>query len=157
ALAVGQSMASDYDTLRRTLLGLLAAGLVGLLLSFAGAWFLAGRALVPIEEAFRRQQGFVADASHGLPTPLTTLRSAADRLTQRRAEPLAANGELFDDMREEIARLERQAADLLTLARADLRELGLAMGDVDVGALATDIVRRSAPLAQSHGVALTCQ
>src|SRR5262249_19704860 len=31
ALAVGQSMASDYDTLRRTLLGLLAAGLVGLL------------------------------------------------------------------------------------------------------------------------------
>src|SRR5262249_45327073 len=157
ALAVGQSMAADYDTLRRPCLGLLAPGLVGLLLSFAGAWFLAGRALVPIEEAFRRQQEFVADASHELRTPLTILRSAADLLNQHRAEPLAANGELFDDMREEIARLERQAADLLTLARADLRELGLAMGEVDVGALATDIVRRSAPLAQSHGVTLSCQ
>jgi signal transduction histidine kinase len=157
ALAVGQSLAAEYDTLRRTLLGLLAAGVVGLLLSFAGAWFLAGRALVPIEDAFRRQQEFVADASHELRTPLTILRSAADLLNQHRAEPLEANGELLDDMREEIIRLERQAADLLTLARADLRELGLAMGEVDVGALANDFVRRSALLAQSYGVALTCQ
>src|SRR5437762_1706561 len=85
-VVVGQSLAPEYDTLRRTLLGLLAAGVVGLLFSFAGAWFLAGRALVPIEDAFRRQQEFVADASHELRTPLTILRSAADLLNQHRAE-----------------------------------------------------------------------
>jgi signal transduction histidine kinase len=108
-------------------------------------------------EAFRRQQEFVADASHELRTPLTVLRSATDLLYQHRAEPLAANGELFDDVRHEIVRLERQAGDLLTLARADLGELGLALGLVDVAALAGDVVRRTAPLAQSRAVTLTYQ
>ena len=154
ALAVGQSLVEEYDTLRQALLALLAAGGAGVLFSVLGGWFLAGRALVPIEEAFRRQQEFVADASHELRTPLTVLRSATDLLNKHRAEPLEANGELFDDVRQEIARLERQAGDLLTLARADLGELGLALGLVDVAALAGDVVRRAAPLAESRGVTL---
>ena len=157
ALAVGKSLVPEYDTLRQALLALLAAGGVGIAFSVLGGWFLAGRALVPIEEAFRRQQEFVADASHELRTPLTVLRSATDLLYQHRAEPLAANGELFDDVRQEIARLERQAGDLLTLARADLGELGLALGLVDVASLAGDVVRRAAPLAQSRGITLSCQ
>jgi two-component system, OmpR family, sensor histidine kinase CiaH len=154
ALAVGQSLVPEYDTLRQALLALLAAGGVGVLFSVLGGWFLAGRALVPIEDAFRRQQEFVADASHELRTPLTVLRSATDLLNKHRAEPLEANGELFDDVRQEIVRLERQAGDLLTLARADLGELGLAMGLVDVAGLAADVVRRAAPLAESRGVRL---
>ena len=91
----------------------------------AAAWFLSGRALVPIQQAFRRQQEFVADASHELRTPLTVLRSATDLLNQHRDEPLEANGELFDDMRAEIARMERLAQDLLTLARSDAGGLEL--------------------------------
>jgi two-component system, OmpR family, sensor histidine kinase CiaH len=157
ALAVGESLVPEYDTLRQALLALLAAGGAGVLFSILGGWFLAGRALVPIEEAFRRQQEFVADASHELRTPLTVLRSATDLLNRHRAEPLEANGELFDDVRQEIARLERQAGDLLTLARADLGELGLALGLVDVASLAADVVRRAAPLAQSQSVTLTYQ
>ena len=154
---MGKSLVPEYDTLRQVLLALLAAGAVGIAFSILGGWFLGGRALVPIEDAFRRQQEFVADASHELRTPLTVLRSATDLLYQHRAEPLAANGELFDDVRHEIMRLERQAGDLLTLARADLGELGLALGLVDVAALAGDVVRRTAPLAQSRAVTLTYQ
>ena len=63
----------------------------------------------PDSAAFQRQQEFVADASHELRTPLTVLRSATDLLNQRRQEPLDANGELFDDVRAEIARMERLA------------------------------------------------
>jgi signal transduction histidine kinase len=157
ALGVGKSLVPEYDTLRQVLLVLLTAGAAGIVLSFVGAWFLAGRALIPIEAAFRRQQEFVADASHELRTPLTVLRSATDLLNQHRAEPLEVNGELFDDVRQEIAGLERQAADLLTLARADLGELALAFGEVDLGALAADIARRTTPLAESRGVALSCE
>jgi two-component system, OmpR family, sensor histidine kinase CiaH len=157
ALAVGKSLVPEYDTLRQALLALVAAGAVGIAFSVLGGWFLAGRALVPIEDAFRRQQEFVADASHELRTPLTVLRSATDLLYRHRAEPLAANAELFDDVRQEIARLERQAGDLLTLARADLGELGLALGLVDVASLAAEVVRRAAPLAQSQDVTLGYQ
>ena len=152
---VGQNLAQEENALNWLLLVLLAGGGVGLLLSLGGAWFLAGRSLVPIEQAFRRQQEFVGDASHELRTPLTVLRSATDLLSQHRAEPLAANGELFDDIRLEIERLERLARDLLTLARSDQGELELAVAPVDLGALAADVVRRTAPLADQRGVALS--
>ncbi|HET8631629.1 MAG TPA: ATP-binding protein, partial [Thermomicrobiales bacterium] len=152
---VGQSLAPTQAALRRLLLGLVAAGLVGLLLAVAGAWFLAGRALVPIAAAFRRQQEFVADASHELRTPLTALRAAADLLSQHRDEPLAANADLLDDLRAELARLERLAGDLLTLARADLETLDLAVAPVDLAGLAAEVARRATPLARERGVSLT--
>jgi signal transduction histidine kinase len=76
------------------LLVLLGGGALGLLLSFGGAWILSGRALVPIEAAFRRQQEFVADASHELRTPLTVLRSATVCSTSgatNRSTPMASS------------------------------------------------------------------
>jgi signal transduction histidine kinase len=152
---VGQSLGPEEAALRLLLLILVAGGGIGLLLSLGGAWFLAGRALVPIEQAFRRQQEFVADASHELRTPLTVLRSATDLLNQHRAEPIEANGELFDDVRTEIVRLERLATDMLTLARSDRGELELAVAPVDVGMLAAEVVRRIGPLARERGVRLT--
>jgi signal transduction histidine kinase len=154
ALVVGTSLTKEEAAMRRLLLVLFGGGTAGLLLSLAGAWFLAGRALVPIELTFRRQQEFVADASHELRTPLTVLRAATDLLNQHRAEPLEANAELFDDLRADIARIERLAVDLLTLARSDLGELGLAMGEIELAALAGDAVRRVSPLAADHGLTL---
>ena len=131
-IIVGQSLEPEFAALRSLLLVLGGGALLGLLLSLAGAWFLSGRALVPIQQAFRRQQEFIADASHELRTPLTVLRSATDLLNQRRDEPLAANGELFDDTRAEIARMERIAADLLTLARSDQGEVELLVAPIEL-------------------------
>ena len=75
----------------------------------------AGATLI---KAFQQQQEFIADASHELRTPLTVLRSATDLMNTHREQPLEENGELFDDVRAEIARMERLAQDLLTLARS---------------------------------------
>jgi hypothetical protein len=75
-LIVGQSLQPEQTALHFLLLVLVAGGGVGLLLSLGGAWFLAGRALVPIQRAFGRQQEFIADASHEMRTPLTVLRAA---------------------------------------------------------------------------------
>jgi signal transduction histidine kinase len=156
-LVVGQSLAAEEAALNSLLIVLVAGGGVGLLLSFLGAWFLSGRSLVPIEQAFRRQQEFVADASHELRTPLTVLRSATELLNRHRAEPLEANGDLFDDVRFEIDRLERLTVDLLTLARSDRGELQLAVAPLNLGDLAADVVRRTAPLALERGVKLSHQ
>ena len=153
-LVVGQSLSGEQRALGLLLLILVGGGIGGLLLSFAGAWFLAGRALVPIQQAFRRQQEFVADASHELRTPLTVLRSATDLLAQHRDEPLSKNAELFDDVRADIGRLQRLTGDLLTLARSDRGELELMTAEVDLGALAAEVVRRVQPLAQERGVQL---
>ena len=156
-LVVGQSLEPEQTALHTLVVVLVGGGGIGLLLSLAAAWFLSGRALIPIQQAFERQQEFVADASHELRTPLTVLRSATDLLNQHRDEPLENNGELFDDVRAEIARMERLAQDLLTLARSDTGGLELMTAPVDIADVAAEVVRRTTPLAQSDGVQLTLQ
>jgi two-component system sensor histidine kinase CiaH len=133
---------------------LLLGGGIGLLMSFVGAWFLADRALVPIVAAFRRQQEFVADASHELRTPLTILHSAMDLLDQRSDQPLRSNRDVFDEARQELTRMERLTRDLLELARSDRAELQLALGRVDLGALARELAQRVGVIARERGIAL---
>jgi len=152
---VGQSLVSEQRALNRAALGLSLGGVFGVLLSLAGAWFLSGRALVPIETAFRRQQDFIADASHELRTPLTVVSSATELLDQHRSEPLNANNELFDDVRQEIGRLQRLVDDLLTLARSDLKELVLAVAPLDLLPLVAEVVQRVMPLARARHVNVT--
>jgi signal transduction histidine kinase len=150
-LVVGESLATEQAAAQQLMLTLLLCGAVGLALSFAGAWFLAARALVPIRDAFQRQQEFVADASHELRTPLTILHSAADVLA---SEPGQSNPGLVLEIRDEIQRMERLTRELLTLARADQGELQLSLGRVELGALADDLAHRVALLAESGRIQL---
>jgi signal transduction histidine kinase len=154
-LIVGQSLTPEIEALEGVMRVLFVVGAGGLLLTIAGGWFLAGRALVPIQNAYRRQQEFVADASHELRTPLTILRSAHDLLDRHRAEPLEANGTLLDDIRSEIGRMERLTDDLLTLARSDQESLYLEIGEVDLGTVAADVAALAKPLAEERGLTVT--
>ena len=153
-LLLGRSVEAEREALSRLVVALLASGAGAVVLAIAGGWFLSGRALVPIALAFHRQRDFVADASHELRTPLTVIRAAADLLDRHGDEPLAQNRELLDDLRAEVARMERLAEDLLTLARSDAGELALARGRVDLAAFATDAIRRTRALAEERGVVL---
>ena len=150
-LVVGQSLAPEYAAAQQLLWTLGVCGAVGVLFSLAGAWFLAGRALVPIKRAFQRQQEFVADASHELRTPLTIIHSAADLLAN---EPGNPNLGLVFEIREEIGRMERLTRDLLMLARSDRGELTLALGRIELGALARDLAQRVSVLADARGIHL---
>ena len=80
-LVTGVSLAPTQASLHLLLIVLVGGGALGLLVTMGAAWFLSGRALVPIQQAFQQQQEFIADASHELRTPLTVLRSATDLLT----------------------------------------------------------------------------
>jgi signal transduction histidine kinase len=149
-LISGESLQPEQTAVHTLLVVLVCGGGLGLLLSIWGAWFLSGRALIPIRDAFRRQQEFVADASHELRTPLTVLKSATDLLYQHRDQRLADQAALLDDVRAEITRMQHLAQDLLTLARSDRGELQLMTAPMDLASLASDVVRRVGPLAASR-------
>ncbi len=152
---VGESLTTTQATLARLVVVLLVSGGAALLLVLGGAWFLAGRALVPIQQSFRRQQEFVADAAHELRTPLTVLRSATDLLAQHMDEPLAANRSLLEDARGEILWMQRLADELLTLARGDGQALDLAVGEVDLPLLVATWCGAPRRSPVQHDVALT--
>jgi len=84
----------------------------------AGAgYFLAGKALRPIEEAMEEQKRFVADASHELRTPLTVLKTTIEvalrdkKFTTQKAKKIL-KGNLGD-----IGGLEKLTNTLLALVR----------------------------------------
>lgn len=73
-MEVGRSTEPERQALRRLAFVLAGGGIVGLVMSVGGGYWLAGRALRPIKTAMDQQQEFVAYASHELRTPLSLIR-----------------------------------------------------------------------------------
>jgi len=76
-----------------------------------------------LEEAFRRERRFTADAAHELRTPLTVLRGTID-VALRRDRPAGEYRGVLIGLREEVDRLTDLAENLLVLARVDAAEEG---------------------------------
>ena len=72
------------------------------------SWWLAGRAMAPLLEAYRRQEQFSADVAHELRTPLANLLALLE------AERNGGRG--LDRMLNQGRRLQQLIADLLLLA-----------------------------------------
>ena len=83
-----------------------------------------------LETASAAQRRFVADASHELRSPLTTVRVGLDHLSR------TAGGPQLDRLRAEVGRLGDLLSDLLLLARVDEPDPVARGGDVDLDDLA---------------------
>jgi signal transduction histidine kinase len=91
-----------------------------------------------LETSAAAQHRFVADASHELRSPLTTVQAGLDILRDR-VPP--GSREAVDVLRAEADRLARLISGLLLLARADEHALRLRVTDVDLDDL-LDVERR---------------
>jgi signal transduction histidine kinase len=94
-----------------------------------------------LDEGLDRERRFVADASHELRTPLALLRTEIDlALSGRRsAEELR---DALISAEEEVRRLIALSENLLALAGSDAGALQVQVEEVDLAALAADVVRR---------------
>lgn len=72
-----------------------------------------------LEKTYSIQQRFVADASHELRSPLTTIGGNVEFLQKLGEEDVALRQETLDDIHDEIKRMTRLVEDMLELARAD--------------------------------------
>jgi len=75
--------------------------------------------LANLEAAYRYQQRFVADASHELRAPITSIRCNLDLLARAPDLPTEEAQAALADARAEAERMGRLVSDLLTLARSD--------------------------------------
>jgi two-component system, OmpR family, sensor kinase len=107
-----------------------------------------------LETTFNQQARFTADASHELRTPLSLVLSQAELALMKERSP--------EEYREALRAVERAALrmksvveGLLTLARADAKQLALAKEPVALAALVEETAGLLGPLAAQRKVAVT--
>jgi signal transduction histidine kinase len=102
----------------------------------------------------RSQKAFIANVSHDLKTPLTSIQGFAQAMLDGTADTPAARRQAAQVIYDEAGRMHRMVLDLLDLARLDAGTLELHITAVDVPALLRGVAGRFELQARQSGVSL---
>src|SRR3990172_1962648 len=194
-LQVAQNLNDVRRTLDLLLITLLIGGPLIVIVAGSGGYFLAARALAPIDkitrtarhisaedlsarlnlpetddevgrlaatfdsmlarldDAFRRERQFTADASHELRTPLSAMHTIIASTLARRRAPAEYEQALID-LSHEAERMRTLTEALLDLARHDATRQPAKFEHVNLSNLLKDVVDSLRPLAEDKGLKL---
>lgn len=133
---------SEKELLKKLLLIMTIGCGIGIICAVASGYFLAGRALVPIKNAWEKQQQFVSDASHELRTPLAVIQAKTDILF--RSPSATIKDKIIDvsTISNESRRLSKLVSNLLTLARSDSDQIEVKKQLFRVDVLLANIIQQ---------------
>ncbi|MFZ6030814.1 MAG: sensor histidine kinase [Chloroflexota bacterium] len=152
-LQVGRSLKDQDRILIQLLVSMAVLGAISVVSVGVGSWWLAGRSVKPAQQAWDRQQSFVANASHELRTPLTVLRASAE-VARRGLDVSDAHHTLLGDILQETDYMSRLVDDLLLLSRLDGGRLKLERQPVILPDLLAGLARQVGPLAAERNIFL---
>ena len=120
---------------------------------------------IQISDAFNRlwerfklldesREEFVANVSHELKTPLTSMKVLCDSLLAQPDAPVEIYQEFMGDLSEEIERENKIINDLLALVKLDKTGGNLNIQSLDINALVERILKRLRPIAQKSNIEL---
>ncbi len=153
-LYIGKDVTALYSGLRKATYAQVVLGFVALLIASAGGYYMAGRAIIPLKEAYDKQKQFAADASHELRTPLAVLMSSAELLL---ADPSIQNPflrQVLEDVKSEVKKMTNLVSDLLMVARSDNNALKVKIQRLDLAEILKQVVRTMIPLAEKKNIRL---
>ncbi|WP_033795458.1 HAMP domain-containing sensor histidine kinase [Bacillus sp. H1a] len=131
---------TEKEVLRTLLLILIIGCGIGSLCAIGIGFFLAGRALIPIQNSWEKQQQFVSDASHELRTPLAVIQSKTDILFQSPSATIEEKVLDISTISKECRRLSKLVANLLLLARSDSNQIEMDKKTFELDKLLEEIV-----------------
>ncbi len=102
-----------------------------------------------IEES---RQEFVANVSHELKTPLTSMKVLADSLLAQQDAPVGLYQEFMQDIAEEIDRENSIISDLLTLVKMDRKAVEMNIAPTDINEFLEQILKRLRPIAEKANI-----
>lgn len=98
------------------------------------------------------RQEFVANVSHELKTPITSVKVLADSLLVQENVPAELYREFMMDIAEEIEREDKIINDLLSMVKMDKTVATMNISVVDVNALTEIILKRLRPIARKRDI-----
>lgn len=131
---------AEHNMLRNLFFVLLFVGIIALSITFLISLFSANRSIRPVEESYNKQKQFVADASHELKTPLTTINTNIDVLLSHTDSTIGEERKWLDYIKAEAQRMTKLTNDLLYLARLDYDENKLMLDRVSFSEAAENVI-----------------
>jgi two-component system OmpR family sensor kinase len=110
--------------------------------------------LARVLSAQQSQRDFVANVSHELKTPLTSIQGFAQAILDGTADTPEARQQAAQVIYNEAGRMHRMALDLLDLARLDSGTADLKIAPVNMAALLNGVIEKFSPMASNAGVSL---
>lgn len=126
-----------------------------LLVAIAAGGTLVLRALAAETRLAGQKTTFVANVSHELKTPLTSIRLFAELLLQKRQPDEERREEYLRIMVAESERLSRLVDNVLTFSRQEAGRARFRFEILDLGALASDVVAQLRPHLEHQGFSIT--
>ncbi|MEH7458366.1 ATP-binding protein [Bacillus sp. JJ1127] len=154
-IIAGTNVTAQQQVLDQFLLVLSCLSILFLILSLWLGYFMAGKAMIPILHSFQRQKEFVSDASHELRTPLSIMQSSLEVIEVEEKEQLSPfSQQIFHDMKDEVKRMTKLVADLLTIARSDSGILDIRLSSFDLYTVLEQLVRSFQLLADQREITI---
>jgi two-component system OmpR family sensor kinase len=107
-----------------------------------------------VQSSQQSQRDFVANVSHELKKPLTSIQGFAQAIMDGTANTPTSRQESARIIHEEAGRMHRMVLELLDLARLDAGTLELQISTLDLGRLLKGVVEKFKPLAAEAGAAI---
>lgn len=134
------------------IMGSMVVGMAGIVLA---GYFLARRAMIPIQNAWNKQQQFVADASHELRSPLTVIKSNAELMLRHPDHYVEEESTRITNIIRESIRMTRLVSGLLTLARSDANQSELQLVSVRIDDVIEEVTSQFRELSEIQGIRFT--
>jgi two-component system, OmpR family, sensor histidine kinase CiaH len=145
---------SEKMLLHRLLLIMWIGCGLGFICAVLAGYFLAGRALIPIKNAWQKQQQFVSDASHELRTPLAVIQAKTDLLLRTPAASIKDRILDISTISNESRRLAKLVSNLLILARSDSDQIEIHKQSFRLDQLLAEILQHYEEIVEYQGKTL---
>ena len=151
---VGKEISAVYLGLRKATWTLAGLAVLALIITTGVGYNMAGRAIIPLKEAYEKQRQFAADASHELRTPLSVVLASAELLDNDPSIKSPFLKQVIGDVRDEVKKMTKLVSDLLVVARSDNQALKLKLTRFDLGEVIDQTMRKMQPLAEKKNITL---
>jgi signal transduction histidine kinase len=108
-----------------------------------------------VQRSRQMEKDFVADVSHELKTPLTSIQGFSQAILDGAVQEMEGAHRAAQTIFDEAARMSRLVGDLLTLARLESGQMPLAHDRIELSQLLPNWIERLRPRVEAAGVTMT--
>ena len=115
-------------------------GAISLIVLFLISIYFTNRTIEPLEESFKKQKQFIADASHELRTPLTIIKTNISLLEENKNETIKSQEKWIKYIDSQASRMSTLINEMLSLANLDAKRKNEEITSINLSKILNDLL-----------------